>query len=111
MTLLSKMLALKEKLQSGAIDIDAYNTGIKDAVEEHKAFLTDKEKAAVFDALIDFETSILTEQEELWNGGGTGERKMIYSDSDNIHYSWENVQTTLFGQDFFDFYNDLYEGA
>jgi hypothetical protein len=112
MTLVSKFLDLKKDLQSGTIDIAAFNEGIRKAVAAHKASLSDADKAAIFDKLIDYETGILTEQDELWSDhhGSSGE-VIIYRDSDNTHYTYEHLVMALFGKSFFNFHNDLYEGG
>jgi hypothetical protein len=112
MVLLDELTKLRDRLQARDITVSEFNEGFKALVNEHKATMSATDKAAVFDKLIDSATDMLTEQEEPYDMSHYGLTQVkLYQDSDNIHYSWEYYMKYVFGNEFFDFYNQLYEGG
>jgi hypothetical protein len=100
-----KMMHQKEELKGGVINVSDYNANLENICNEYRNNLTDKEKAEIFDSIFKYSLNNLTRQEEFYDDG------FLYWDSDWVAYEWEHTQQALFGDNFFEFYNNLYEGC
>lgn len=85
-------------------DVNAFNAAVS-AAAAPLATIPDSEKAKLYDKMLEMTLDNLTRNEEVFDPG------ILYENSDNAHYLYEEMVKRIYGPDFFDFVNDLFEGG
>lgn len=85
-------------------DVAAFNDAVT-AAAAPLATISDAEKAKLYDKMLEMTLESLTGNTEAYNPG------ILYLDSDDTHYLYEETVKIIYGPDYFDFENGLFEGG
>ena len=103
MTNLEILDALRNDFQSGKISFASFAEQYNETLGRVVATTSDADKIAAFDRIAKNFNQGLEAKDEYDKG-------KLYADSDDRHYLFEEVAQAIYGNNFFNLYNKLYEG-